>query len=173
MDRNGFPKGDFFITNVKTGLRLTAVPGGTSVLATANNKAGDEIVYSRTANPDPVLTAPLPSGKNGLQGWYFDDTVEHYRGVARNILVNRMKFDDRGRFALDGGDWAQMSGAGRDEIAQWKFEDGLISAKWSYAPHYLTATPTGEKGGFGVEYLEAALLPGYTELAKWEITPFS
>ncbi|MFF7237993.1 hypothetical protein [Streptomyces collinus] len=175
MGSNGFPKGDFYIKNVKTGLVITAVPGGTTVLADANNRGGDEIVYTRTADPRPVLTVPLPPGKNELQGWYYDETVEHLSGRARNILVSRKKFDDRGRFVLnaDSGDMLQMNGAGRDGHTQWTVENGMIWAEWDYSPHYVVAQPgLDNPDEYTLAFIGQTLLPMYESTATWEFTPF-
>ncbi|MFJ6529931.1 MULTISPECIES: hypothetical protein [Streptomyces] len=170
MASNGFPSGDFFITNVRSGLVITAVPGGVKTLGSANNRGGDEITYTRTAHPQPLLTTPLPSGKNGLQGWYYDTSD------SRNLLVCRTKFDVRGRFVLQAqeNDWPTMKGAGANGLSAWKMEDGLISSDTD-EPYFLVARSDEEDGTYTLDCVQKSRLfwPQFHENTKWEVTPFS
>ncbi|MHC3815891.1 hypothetical protein [Streptomyces sp. DT9] len=172
MARNGFPKGEFFITHVETGLVVTAVPGGTKVIARHNNKAGDEIVYTRTEKPVPILTHRLPAGKNELQGWYFDDSKDSW-GKPANLLMSRMDFPVYGKFALT-GKWADVHLTGIGSInskSVYEFEDGYIRvAGESGNPFGLSVQQKDANGHYSLHF-DALSSEGQGQ--KWKCERFS
>ncbi|GGW17694.1 hypothetical protein GCM10010264_74280 [Streptomyces globisporus] len=142
MSGNGFPSGEFFIVNEGTGLCLAASQGTTEELGRTDYTGSTEALTS-TSDPTLTLEKVLPSGKNAYQGWYLDGAM----------LVNRMKFEPYGRFALVEGDFGcpTLWGTGRSGHTRWKLEDGYLTAEdWALtALNFGTEDPDSEFVDYG------------------------
>lgn len=122
----GFPHGEFSIVDEDSGLCLTSRAGEVV------EHEGDRERSRFTRTPNPTVHARACDGSD-RQRWYFDTSGAGSYSGGRFMLVNTVKEDARGRFALTYrrdlfGSRADVAlvGAGSNNALAWQFEDGYI-----------------------------------------------
>lgn len=122
----GFPDGEFSIVDEESGLCLTSRAGG--VVERGADRPRDRAARTR----NPTVHARACDGSE-RQRWYFDTSGAGPYSQGRYLLVNVVKEDTGGRFALTYrrdlfGSRADVAlvGIGSSNALAWQFEDGYI-----------------------------------------------